>query len=325
MDGRMQLIVLGASGLVGREVVRAALRRGHKVSALGGSRLPTGLNLASRSQINLTQLEGLERLLLDGFPDAVINAAALSDVAACERQPALAQQLNAILPQRLAQITHHIGARLIHLSTDMVFDGEKGSYRSTDTPAPLNTYALTKLEGEKAVLAAAGHGACVLRSTPVLGNTPAGDRTPHERFFMDWKQGKVAGLFQEEIRQPVSVTNLADVCVELAERPTLSGIFHWGGLDAMSRFELGRQIAQHFGLNPETLIRGISYQDVPNLPRRPRDLSVELHPLVGKLRTRPQNLQEIIAELEVPVGCEAWWREQTGRDVVRRLIQGVDF
>ena len=321
----MRLIVLGASGLVGREVVRAAQRRGHQVTALGGNRLPTGLNLAHRSQIDLTQLEGLERLLLDSFPDAVINAAALSDVSACERQPELARQLNAALPHRLAQITNHLGARLIHLSTDMVFDGEKGSYRSTDTPAPLNTYALTKLEGEKAVLAAAGHGACVLRSTPVLGNTPAGDRTPHERFFMDWRQGKVAGLFQEEIRQPVSVTNLADVCIELAERSTLSGIFHWAGLDALSRFELGRRIASHFGLNPEDTIRSISYQDVPNLPRRPRDLSVELHPLVGKIRTRPQTLEEIIAELEVPVGSETWWRAQTGREVVRRLTQGLDF
>jgi len=321
----MRLVVIGASGLLGREVVRSAVRRGHSVLALGSAREPLVPPGVETGRLAAGDLAAVERLLLDRFPGAVVNAAALSDVGACERDPEAARQANAVLPGRLAQLTHHVGARLIHVSTDMVFDGSRGGYRSTDAPGPLNAYARTKLEGETAVMAAGRHGACVVRSTPILGNTPRGDRTPHERLFLDWSSGKVARLFTDEIRQPVAAPNLADVCVELAEREHLSGIFHWGGRDAVTRLELGRRIARRFGLDPEGLVEGVATADVPGLPPRPRDLSVELHPLAGKLRTQPQGLDEILAGLEVPRGCEPWWRARTGGDVVRRLEQGLDF
>ncbi len=321
----MRLVVIGASGLLGREVVRAAVRRGHAVLALGCTRAPAVPPGVETGRLAAGDLAGAERMVLDRFPDAVVNASALSDVGACERDPALARQANTELPGRLAQLAHHVGARFVHLSTDMVFDGTRGPYRSTDAPAPLNVYARTKLGGEEAVMAAGRHGACVVRSTPILGNTPGGDRTPHERLFLDWKAGKVTRLFAEEVRQPVSAPNLADVCVELAERGNLSGIFHWGGRDAVTRLELGQRIARRFGLDPAGLVEGVSHADIPGLPARPRDLSVELHPLSGKLRARPQGLDEILDGLEVPRGCEDWWRARTGGDVVRRLEQGLDF
>lgn len=321
----MRLLVLGATGLLGREVVRSAVRRGHQVLALGGSREPSAPRGVETGRIARGDLAAAERWILDRFPEGIVNAAAMADVNDCERDPEGARLANARYPERLAQLAHHVGARFVHVSTDMVFDGRGAPYRSTDPASPVNAYGRSKLEGEAAVMAAAGHGACVVRSTPILGNTPGGDRTVHERLFLDWKAGKVSGLFAEEIRQPVAVTNLADVCVELAERDNLSGIFHWGGRDAMSRHEMGVRIARRFGLDPAGLVRPISYADIPNLPPRPRDLSVELRPLEGKLRTLPMGFDEILDELEVPRGCEAWWRERTGGEVVRRLVEGLDF
>jgi len=321
----MRLIVIGASGLLGREVVRAAVRRGHRVLALGSTREPSAPPGTETGRLGRGDLAAAERLVLDRFPEAVINAAAMSDVGECERDPGAALLANARLPGRLAELARHVGGRLVHVSTDMVFAGDAAPYRSTDAPAPLNAYARSKLEGEKATMEGGRHAACVVRSTPIMGNTPAGDRTPHERLFLDWKAGKVAGLFAEEVRQPVLVTNLAEVCVELAERDNLSGIFHWGGRDALTRLEMGRRIARRFGLDPAGLVRGVAYADVPGLPPRPRDLSVELHPLAGKLRVQPQSFDEILDALEVPRGCEDWWRARTGGEVVRRLEQGIDF
>lgn len=321
----MRLIVIGGSGLLGREVVRAAARRGHRVLAVGSTRPPAAPPGTETGLLPPGDQLALERLVLDRFPDAVVNAAALADVGACERDPESARQANAVLPGRLAELTHHVGARLVHVSTDMVFDGAGAPYRSTDTPSPLNTYARTKLEGEKAVMAAGGHGASVVRSSPILGNTPGGDRTPHERLFLDWRSGKVSRLLAEEIRQPVSVTNLAEVCLELAERTNLSGIFHWAGRDALSRHEMGVRIARRFGLDPARCVEAVGYADLPGLGPRPRDLRLELHPLAGKLRTQPEGFGEILAGLEVPRGCEDWWRAETGGEVVRRLEQGIDF
>ena len=321
----MRILILGASGLVGRESVLAALRRGHAVHALGGSRPPAVPPGVEVGQIDLLDLAALERLVLDRFPDAVINAAAVASIADCERDPTRAEQVNAALPRRLAQLCHHVGARLVHLSTDMVFDGEQGRYRSTDLPLPLHLYGQTKLLGEKGVLAEGKSCACVLRTTLVSANTLTGDRGLHERLFLDWKAGKAPALFTEEIRQPVSASNLADVCVELCERDNLSGLFHWAGAEALSRHAIGARIAAHFGLDPGADVRAARYADVPNLGRRPRDLSVELQPLAGKLRTQAQSFGEILAELEVPRGCEDWYTARTGRRVTRRLTQGVDF
>jgi len=321
----VRILVLGASGLVGRETVLAALRRGHVVVAVGGTRSPRVPKGTESISTDLTDAPGVERLILDRFPDAVINAAAIATIADCEKDPKRAEQVNSALPRRLAQLCHHVGARFIHLSTDMVFDGEQGRYRSTDLPLPLHLYGQTKLLGEVGVLSEGKKQACVLRTTLVSANSATGDRGLHERLFLDWKAGKHTSLFTEEIRQPVSATNLADVCVELCERESLSGLFHWAGSDAMSRYEMGVRIAEHFGLNPAEHIKPVAYTDIPNLGKRPRDLSFELHPLVGKLRTRAQAFSEILGELEVPMGCDAWYTEKTGRRIVRRLAQGIDF
>ena len=321
----MRLLVIGASGLLGREVVRSAVRRGHQVLALGGDREPAAPRGVEVGRLGRGDLAAAERWVLDRFPEGIVNASAMADVNDCERDPEGAMLANARIPERLAQLAHHVGARMVHVSTDMVFDGRGAPYRSTDAAAPVNAYGRSKLAGETAVMDAAGHGACVVRSTPIMGNTPAGDRTVHERLFLDWKAGKVAGLFAEEVRQPVSVTNLADVCVELAERDNLSGIFHWGGRDALTRHEMGVRIARRFGLDPDAHVRPVSYADIPNLAPRPRDLSVELRPLEGKLRTAPRSFDEILDELEVPRGCEDWWRARTGGEVVRRLVEGLDF
>lgn len=321
----VRILILGASGLVGRESVLAARRRGHDVVAIGGTRtprLPTGIETL---QAELTDDAVIERLILDRFPDAVINAAAIATIADCDRDPDRAERVNAALPRRLAQLCRHVGARLVHLSTDMVFDGEQGRYRSTDLPLPLHLYGQTKLLGEKGVLSEGKTHACVLRTTLVSANTLGGDRSLHERLFLDWKAGKSPALFTEEIRQPVSAANLADVCVELCERDNLSGLFHWASGEALSRHAIGVRIAEYFGLNPHEVVRASTYADVPGLGRRPRDLSFELQPLAAKLRTKAQSFDEILAELEVPRGCEDWYTARTGRRVIRRLTQGIDF
>lgn len=165
----------------------------------------------------------------------------------------------------------------------------------------------------------------MLRTSPINGNSVGGDRGLHERLFVSWKEGRLTSLFTDEIRQPVEVSNLADVSIELCERNNLSGLYHWAGTEAMSRHEIGVRIARHFGLNTDALVRPISRAEVPSAAARPRDLSLRLHPLAGKLRTAAQSFEEQLTSLRVPRGCEEWYEKETGRKVVRRLEKGVDF
>lgn len=321
----MKLVVTGASGFLGREVCLAALRRGHEVLALGGSRAPTIPGVAQARAFDLCSEAALEALLLEEFPHAVVHCAALPTIETCLADPARAKTLNTEAPKKLAQLCFHLGAKLVHLSTDTVFDGVAGGYQHTDRPAPLNLYGETKAAAEIEVLRYGREHAAVIRTSPIIGNSLGGDRGLHERLFASWKAGKPASLFTDEIRQPVEVSNLADVTVELCERSNLSGIYHWAGTEAMSRHEIGVRIARHFGLEADKFVRPISRAEVPAANTRPRDLSLRLHPLAGKLRTPAQSFEEQLAQLRVPRGCEDWYEQETGRKVVRRLEKGIDF
>lgn len=321
----MKLVVTGASGFLGREVCLAALRRGHDVIALGGSRAPTIPDVKQARAFDLCAEAALEALLLEEFPQAVVHCAALPTIETCLADPAKAKALNTEVPRKLAQLCFHVGAKLVHLSTDTVFDGVAGNYQPTDTPAPLNLYGETKAAAEVEVLRYGREHAAVLRTSPIIGNSPGGDRGLHERLFLGWKEGRAASLFTDEIRQPVEVSNLADVTIELCERANLSGLFHWAGTEALSRHEIGVRIARHFGLDPAKFVKPIGRAEVPSASARPRDLSLRLHPLAGKLRTPAQSFEEQLAALRVPRGCEPWYEQQTGRKVVRRLEKGIDF
>jgi dTDP-4-dehydrorhamnose reductase len=321
----MRIIVTGANGFAGREVVLAALRRGHDVYALGGSKAAVVPDLKRSSTLDLLDVAAVQGLMLEEFPQAVINCAALATIDGCDRDPARAEALNVDLPRRLAQLSFHVGAKLIHLSTDMVFDGADGRYANTATPAPLHLYGRTKAAGEVEVLKYGREHAAVIRTTLLNGNSGAGDRGLHERLFKDWAAGKQTPLFTDEIRQPVSLSNLADAAVELCERPNLSGVYHWAGLEPLSRYDMGVKVAEHFGLDPEKLIRAAQRADVPQLGSRPRDLSLLLHPLAGKLRTPAQPFADQLNELRIPRGTETWYEQATGRKVVRLLEKGIDF
>jgi len=322
---RMKLVVTGASGFLGREVCLAALRRGYQVLALGGTRAPTIPGVAHARAFDLCDDAALESLLLEEFPHAVVHCAALPTIEACLAEPERAKKLNSEVPKKLAQLSFHLGAKLVHLSTDTVFDGVAGGYQPTDRPAPLNLYGETKAAAEVDVLRFGREHAAVLRTSPIIGNSIGGDRGLHERLFATWKQGKAATLFTDEIRQPVEVSNLADVTIELCERGNLSGLYHWAGTEAMSRHEIGVRVARHFGLDADALVRPTSRAEVPSAASRPRDLSLRLHPLAGKLRTAAQSFEEQLAQLRVPRGCEDWYEQTTGRKVVRRLEKGIDF
>lgn len=320
----MKVVVTGASGLLGREVALSALRRGHHVVALGGSREPRIPDVLRAMTIDLTDAAGLTGFMLDEFPDAVINCAALPSVEGCERDPARAQSLNAGLPARLAELCFHVGGKLVHLSTDMVFDGEAAPYGHTSSPAPLSLYGRTKAAGEVAALKAGREHAAVVRTTLINGNSPDGTRGLHERLFRGLMKGESMGLFTDEIRQPVGLTNLSDVLVELCERRELSGVYHWAGAEALSRHEIAVRICGHFGLDAGLIVPTESAKAASS-PPRPRNLALSLVPLAGKLKTPVQSFEDQLSELRVPRGCEEWYEAKTGRKVVRRLEKGLDY
>ncbi len=302
----MKVVVLGASGLLGYACVQSLAARGCKVTAVYGSLDPGFDSRVESRRMDLSDLDGLRMFLLNHFPDAVVNAAAIAVPAAVDVDPESAQRMNVYMPQSIAELVHHVSGRFIHISTDMVFDGKKGDYQTSDMPNPVNRYGKQKLEAEKAVLAAAAESSVVLRVPLLTGNSLRGNRSLHENLFRQWASGQVPQLFTDEMRSPCSVENLAEVVTELCERSNLSGIFHWSGKETISRYAMGKAILEFFNL-PEDLIAATTVDAVYPNGGRQKNLSMLSSPLSGKLKTQQQTFADQLEEMIVPLAYREWY------------------
>ncbi|MFP6901271.1 MAG: SDR family oxidoreductase [Opitutales bacterium] len=306
----VNVAVFGASGMLGSAFCRASVRRGFNTLAFSNRRPVEVEGVSSAERLDLNDLQGLERPLLDGWPQLIVNAAAVSDYEGRNEDCAAAARINVDLPFRLAEISNHVGARFLHLSSDMVFDGTSPPYRSTDVPNPLTVYGKQKLEAERKVLQACPENLVVLRITLVNGNSPSGRRSVHEQLLRSLSKGERPILFEDEYRQPCSCENVADVLVDLCERPNLTGLFHWGGAERLSRYEMGCRILRRFAL-PEDLIEPGSRNDFSGEGIRPSDLAFNLSPLDGKLKTKPATFVEQLEEIAIPDALYEWFKDNS--------------
>lgn len=310
----MRIFLTGASGLVGAAFARAAARRGHAIVGVVGGFAGELEGVTQKIALDLADETATSAAVLEAFPDAIVNGAAVSTPEACDADPARAQTLNVALPAALARLAHHLSARLVHLSSEQVFDGARTApYSPADTTSPINLYGRQKVESERAVHSAAPEFAITLRAPLLMGDSPGGRRSLHERLLGDWAAGRTAKLYTDELRQPCTAENLAEAMVELCERRDLRGVMHWGGAELISRHALGQRLRDHFKLTEKQApIAAVTRAETPEAVRkRQACLALDLAPLAGRLKTRPQTIAEQLAELKVPPPVRAWYFAQT--------------
>jgi dTDP-4-dehydrorhamnose reductase len=242
------LLVTGATGYLGRELMRRA-------DAVG-------------PRIEIRDAE-IVRAALDSLrPATVIHTA----YRASERATTCDGAVN------VARAAAAIGARLVHVSTDVVFDGEKGSpYVEEDEPTPITDYGRDKADAERGVLAE-HPAALVVRTSLIYGGPQPG---PQERMAADPE----ATFFTDELRCPIQVGDLAAALLELAgtgER----GILHVAGAERVSRAELAELLAGAPVRTATIAESGL---------RRPRDCALAIDRACGLLRTRLRGLREVLA------------------------------
>lgn len=310
--------------MIGSAIAQSAVRRGFQLMAAGYTQLPTLPAPHQNFQIDLHVPDALDRIIFDTFPDVIINAAGYASEQSLATVDAdKAHALNVALPERLAQLAHHVSARFYHLSSDQVFDGTTAPYRTTDMPSPQTDYAKLKAESEKQVLRYGGYESTVLRLGLINGNSPSGQSSIHERLLHRWMAGETTRLFDDEICQPTLSDNVGDLLAELCERPNLHGLFHWAGAQSLSFYEMGRRIAEHFGL-PQSLVCPITRAE--NTAPHRGDVSLLLAPLEGKVKTRPLPFEEQLSALRVPEACRPWVSAHSSKPLLpRRFVKGVDF
>ena len=307
----MKLFLTGASGLVGSAFAQAAARRGHHVTGIVGAFAGPLPGVNEKRALDLTDDAAITSAILEAFPDAIVNCAAVAEPARCDADPALAQALNVTLPATLARLAHHLSAKLIHLSSEQVFDGASSSpYSLQSTPKPINLYGRQKLESERLVHATAPDFAITLRAPILTGNSLSGARSLHERLFAEWAAGKTARAFSDEIRQPCTAANLADLMLELLERNDTRGVYHWAGAETLSRLEIARRIRAHFKLSETAApIEAITRSADPRAAsKRHVTLTLDLKPLAGKVKTPIETFDAQLDQLIIPPAFRAWYQ-----------------
>jgi dTDP-4-dehydrorhamnose reductase len=246
--------VTGAGGLIGS----------HLVARCPGDWQARGL---TRKDLELTDFAAVRGRFAEENPALIIHAAALSKTPECESHPNAAWENNVEVTRLLCDLAKAIP--LLFLSTDLVFDGTKGNYAESDPPAPLNVYALTKVAAENIVLANPRHA--VIRTSLNVGMT-AGGTAFNEQLRAAWREGQATKLFIDEFRSPIPADVTARAIWELIAAEA-TGIFHIGGSERLSRFDIGRLLAdRHADRHPR--IEPVSIVDYHG-PRRSPDTTLD--------------------------------------------------
>lgn len=228
----MKVAVIGGDGQLGTDVVRAFLNHGDEVTAL------------THSDIELSNAESASNCLRRLQPQLIVNTAAMHNVESCERDPERAFAVNGAGARNVAHTAREVNAVLMHVSTDYVFDGGKGSpYAETDAPCPLNVYGNTKLAGEYFVRST-WERHFVLRTSAIYGMHPCrakGGLNFVELMLKLAKERGVVRVVDSEFVTPTPTTELARQMIALSEFDAY-GLYHATAEGSCSWFEFAREI-----------------------------------------------------------------------------------
>jgi len=228
----MKITVIGANGQLGTDVSRAFLENGDEVSSL------------THSDVELSSIDSVFDRLTTLRPQIVVNTAAMHHVENCEREPERAFAVNGLGARNLALVARDVGATLVHVSTDYVFDGAKGSpYEEKDAPRPLNVYGNTKLSGEYFVRSIVDKH-FVVRTSAIYGKNPC--RAKGGRNFVELmlklaaERGEVK-VVDGEIVTPTPTEELSRQIVALSQTD-FYGLYHATAEGSCSWYEFAREI-----------------------------------------------------------------------------------
>jgi len=281
-----KLLVTGASGLLGLNLCLDAAGR-FDVTGLVNHNSLIGAPF-SILQADLTQPGEFARVLRQVRPDGVVHAAAQANIDACEKDPAISTRLNAELPGEVAEACRELGARLVHISTDAVFDGVAGGYKETDQPNPQGVYARDKWAGEQAVLQAYPRAA--VARVNFYGWSLSGKRSLAEYFYTSLSEGRSVRGFTDVLFCPLLANHLGNLLIEMLEK-NLGGIYHVLSREHQSKYAFGVALARRFGLDA-SLIEPVSVVDSGLVAKRSPDLTLRVDRLEAALGHPMPTLEE---------------------------------
>lgn len=281
----------GANGFLGHYLTAQLLQKKYQVIATGKgeSRLPFAhLQHFEYSTMDFTDPNQVEKVFDKYQPDFVVHAGAMSKPDDCELQQELARRINVEGTGLLLQNARKYKAAFLYVSTDFIFDGDKGMYDEKDTPKPINYYGKTKLEAEVLVPAYSYRWA-IARTVLVYGKPLTGRSNILTIVKEKLEKGEEYSVVSDQVRTPTYVEDLASGIILMIEKKA-TGVYHLSGPDILTPYDMAFAAADHLGLNT-SLLKKVTAANFSQPARRPLKTGFNINKAIQELGFSPINFE----------------------------------
>jgi len=280
-------ILIVGMGFLGNYVLREFKNKGFNVI---GTRLSINDNVM---KLDITDVESVEKCVNQTNPDLIINCAANINLEFLEKNPQIGKSINAIGPRNLAKIASKNKIRLIHISTDSIFDGNNSMYTEEDIPNPINEYGKTKLLGEKYIQDSMKD--YVILRTNFFGINDKGTG------LLNWiieklsQKEEITG-FDDVIFNPLEISNLSKIIVEISQS-SFVGILHLSSNKLISKYEFIMKVADIFNFDKKLIKKG-TLKDMNFIALRPKNTTLNNKKAEKIIKTKIQTINESLIRIK---------------------------
>ena len=288
-----KVLVTGANGLLGQHLVNRLLQKGYQVVALGkgDSRLPFTVSDSFRYYAaDITEDFLVQEIVEKEMPHTVVHAAAITQVDDCQLNQEQCEAVNVRATAQLLLSAEACCRHFIYISSDFVFDGEKGNYKEADDLNPVSWYGFTKVQAE-AIASTSEIPFSIVRTCLVYGNTLTGTRSN----IINWvkkslEEGKPIKVVSDQWRTPTYAEDLADGVLLVIEK-VATGLWHISGKDVLTPYEMAVQTASYCKLDP-SLIEKVNAGNFSQPGKRPPNTSFDISKARQELGFEPIDFAE---------------------------------
>lgn len=287
----MKILVTGANGLLGQKLVAILdAEKNNNLIATGRGVNKNPAGGYTYLSANLNNPEGIESFLQFCCPEVIIHCAAMTQVDECEKHKDVCWQTNVDGTESIIKIARSIGAFLIFVSTDFVFDGESGPYSEQDTPNPISQYGKSKLAAED-LIQNSGIKHAIVRTVLVYGTS----NSPSRSNLVLWvkeslEEGKSINVVNDQWRTPTLAEDLANACILIA-KGRHEGVFHISGEGMMTPYEIAIKVADAYGLDA-SLIQQVDASTFTQPGKRPPKTGFVIDKAKDQLGYNPTSFEE---------------------------------
>ena len=286
----MKILITGGTGLLGTALLQSGRSSNFEITATYCRSQCPVLSSITFARLDVSDSDNVMRLFDQVQPEVVIHAASIGSVDYAEQHRDETWAVNVDGTRNIAEACRRYGARLVFISSNAVFDGERPFYSEEDAVCPINYYGELKVEGERVVQTLVEDPA-IVRPILMYGWPNVGQRGNMVTFWLEkFEQGELVHAVNDVWSKPLQVENCAMVCWEVILQGG-KGIYHVAGADHVSLYEYAIHVANSFGADPD-LVKSVSSSFFPQLVTRPIDTSFMTDKMESVLGVQPIGLIE---------------------------------